>query len=365
MADDQYQPQTQDLQPPQDTVSGGTPVMSATTTSGDTWSYDNDSGKWVNLQTGVSQTHPPDDETGSLSAAERTHALADEMRKAEAEITAGTYKPATPTPAQRVAFSTPPQSAAITPPTTQTGTQAPPMAAPITPPQGPGMQAPIAPPTIDPAEQQRLMAQRPVPGTRTPPSAAAIQFYNMQAYQRAIQMGMPQKQAASIYLPGMLQGQAASPKPNWVPADPNTGAPGHFETSKGTIHVPPQIKPAPVIKPTGKLSEVEHAELTSGLSELNSDERDARKTLTAARTAQDYEAAGKALDELKKIQADRKKLIGKFSAKASPETTPPNPGVVKPAALSYKGSPAVGAVVKGYRFKGGDPSKKENWEKVE
>ena len=86
----------------------------------------------------------------------------------------------------------------------------------VTPPQSPGVQQPIAPPQIDPAYRQRLMEQRSVPSTRTPPSPASIQSYNLQMYQRAVAQGMPQKQAAQIYLGPMLaaQGQA---KPTPVP----------------------------------------------------------------------------------------------------------------------------------------------------
>lgn len=32
-------------------------------------------------------------------------------------------------------------------------------------------------------------------------------------------------------------------KPTWIPADPATGAPGHFETPAGAVHIPPVIRP--------------------------------------------------------------------------------------------------------------------------
>jgi hypothetical protein len=35
------------------------------------------------------------------------------------------------------------------------------------------------------------------------------------------------------------------------------------------------------------------------------------------------------------------------------------------AGESIKSGPKAGDIVQGYRFKGGDPSKKENWELVE
>lgn len=33
-------------------------------------------------------------------------------------------------------------------------------------------------------------------------------------------------------------------KPTWIPADPASGAPGHFETPSGAVHIPPRVTPA-------------------------------------------------------------------------------------------------------------------------
>lgn len=33
-------------------------------------------------------------------------------------------------------------------------------------------------------------------------------------------------------------------KPTWIPADTATGAPGHFETPSGAVHIPPRVTPA-------------------------------------------------------------------------------------------------------------------------
>lgn len=52
------------------------------------------------------------------------------------------------------------------------------------------------------------------------------------------------------------------------------------------------------------------------------------------------------------------------SARVSPEEALKSPGY-RPGATGGTGAVKVGEIQKGYRFKGGDPSKKENWEKVQ
>lgn len=42
---------------------------------------------------------------------------------------------------------------------------------------------------------------------------------------------------------------ATKTPPRWVPADPKTGAPGHFETTEGAVRFAPTVRPAAVPKP--------------------------------------------------------------------------------------------------------------------
>lgn len=350
-----------DIQYPQPTYSGGTAVQSRTDENGDEFIYDNTKNDWVYVGKRDFAKNP--------NAAEATQSLAQGLKK---EGVPQSEEPEAPTPSpieqaiatkklteqmqqEEASLMQPRQQSPVMPP--QTGTQ-PMQQAQVLPPGG----SPIAPPqrpVPDASEMQRL--QKVVPGRRVEASPASIQSYNLQMYQRAVPI-MGQKAAMAMYLPNMLAAQgAATEKPTWVPADATTGAPGHFETSKGTIHVPPQAKPAPVVKATGKLSEVEHAELTSGLSELNADERDARKALASARAAQKFEEAGKAMDQLKKIQADRKKLIEKFSPKASTTAAPDAPATGTTAAVkppTTQGKPVKDKNGKTWIYTGTSPAPK-------
>lgn len=58
---------------------------------------------------------------------------------------------------------------------------------------------------------------------------------------------------------------------------------------------------------------------------------------------------------------DPSKAVGKRNEKYF---VPKNPGADKPPVTGAAKSPSAGDVVKGYKFKGGDPSDKKNWEKV-
>ena len=191
------------LQYPQDTYSGGSSVMSATDSEGAKWSYDNDAGKWVNLTTGnaLSPAEFSDHAGRGGNAAQGTMALAQAMKQEEASLMPPP-RPAAPPPDQASMAQGPAMSAPVAPP--QTGTQPmpqasmmPPGVSTITPPQN----------QIDPAYRQRLMAQQPVPSTRTEPSPAAIQAYSLGAYQKAVSMGMDKKAALQTYLPQAVAAQ--------------------------------------------------------------------------------------------------------------------------------------------------------------
>lgn len=82
------------------------------------------------------------------------------------------------------------------------------------------------------------------------PSAAQVQFEAQQRYVRDIERGVPQSSALANWGPLMMQAAAGrqtglKPAPRWVPPDPTTGAPGHFETGTGTVHIPAQQRATP------------------------------------------------------------------------------------------------------------------------
>jgi hypothetical protein len=102
------------------------------------------------------------------------------------------------------------------------------------------------------------------PGTRTlsidaggQPSLTSLdpgmrQFAARQVFQQAKAAGKSDQEA--LYMAGpdlfggvagaLTKGKAPIVAPRWIPSDPATGAPGHFETGTGTVHIPTQPKPA-------------------------------------------------------------------------------------------------------------------------
>lgn len=349
MADDLSTP----LTPPQDTLSGGSAVQTATDPEGKKWQFDNESGNWVKLETGETVSPKVFSQIAGRSgnAARDTVALVQAMRREEAALSA---PPRPPAPA-------PPPMALTTPPT-QTATQPPPPPMPLAPPEGARPQGPF--PIMPPEEVARVAAQKPVPSTRTPPSPGAIQAYNIQAYSRAIAMGMPQKQAAAIYLPAILAGQVkpmtageqarsaqaqaslAERKRQFDLLHPPTGGeaakPGitKLDDRYSVVQVPGSKAWRLLDNKTGETKGFTPAQAASLLTKITKEEQDNGKS------------------ELSGMKDDLTKIVKSgVPAKASAIAPP-----AKPATTA--GVPMVGTVVKGYRFKGGDPSKKENWEKA-
>lgn len=88
-------------------------------------------------------------------------------------------------------------------------------------------------------------------------TVAAMKLQGQRGYQADLAAGKPAHEALAKWAPMMFYEHPQvfagavrqsftqpRPAPRWVPPDPSTGAPGHFESSTGTIHVPTIQKPA-------------------------------------------------------------------------------------------------------------------------
>lgn len=88
-------------------------------------------------------------------------------------------------------------------------------------------------------------------------TVAAMKLQGQRGYQADLAAGKPAHEALAKWAPMMFYENPQvfagavrqsftqpRPAPRWVPADPSTGAPGHFESATGTIHVPTVQKPA-------------------------------------------------------------------------------------------------------------------------
>ena len=96
-----------------------------------------------------------------------------------------------------------------------------------------------------------------LPGVQRPRYEGQDVFEAQQNIQDAIRNGMDPGMALQTYGGPLLAGQLGRKgvgaqqreQPRWVPADPNTGAPGHFETSAGAVRFAPTVRPPAAPKP--------------------------------------------------------------------------------------------------------------------
>jgi len=83
-------------------------------------------------------------------------------------------------------------------------------------------------------------------------TVAAMKLQGQRGYQSDLNAGKPAHEALAKWAPMMFYDRpqtfagalrtsftAPKPAPQWVPPNKETGAPGHFESSTGAIHVPP------------------------------------------------------------------------------------------------------------------------------
>lgn len=348
---------TDTLQPPQPTVVSGTGSAVQSATIGDQkWQFDDEGGNWVNLETGEAVSPKVFSQMAGRSgnAAADTIALARAMQREEASLAP---------PRLRMPVM-PPQAITTAPmPTAMTGTS------PVVPPR-----AAIAPPSqfYPPEAVDRVRGQRSVPSTKLPPSDAAVTFYKMQQVQRLVDQGW--KSSDALKAIGLGQAPTKAVHIGNALVDPTTGR---------AIYT----SPPPAITPAQQATIADRAKRTEILQK-SMDER-ARLALEKAKkqtlTLEQQVKVDLLKDQIKKLQdayagadaIEQDRIGNDISAalwtleqimrptEARPTAiSKPSAGIAAPSGTRRE-VPMVGTVKGGYRFKGGDPSRKENWEKVQ
>jgi hypothetical protein len=238
--------------------------------------------------------------------------------------------------------------------------------------------------TYSPQDLARVQAQRPVPSTMVPATQdawntsigenpeGAAQFFKanqlMQNYdynqniQRDVASGIPYDEAVRKRGPmPFVTGRQSAPA---RPVNQQFHQGGAFNPATGTWTPIEGIK-----APPAKLSDVERIALGSSLREVETEEANARKELNAAQKAiaeatgdevdKQTAKANAALASIASARARRQKIV------AGAGQTQVAPTIAETARPSIKlPTPKIGESRNGYRFTGGDPSKKSNWEKL-
>jgi hypothetical protein len=150
----------------------------------------------------------------------------------------------------------------------------------------------------------------------------------------------------------LAQGQAALIRANRAPAARGGGGGGRAAAAP-------------------KLSELDKIRLTAAMKDLEPMIRAAQAEVIGARPGSERELAAQA--RLQQLQQQRDQIISTFGPKpdfgnvmqGSSSVSAPGGAIPSaPAATAPAGTPRPGQVIDGYRFKGGDPSKQANWERV-
>lgn len=161
-------------------------------------------------------------------------------------------------------------------------------------------------------------------------TVAAMKLQGQRGYQADLTAGKPAHEALAKWAPMMFFDRPQTfagavrqsftqprPAPRWVPPDPASGAPGHFESSGGTIQVPPAAKPAG----PERLDQLTSFDLHTKAGAVTA----AQRAVSAAVASGNEEAAADARKALKTASEDytqfRKGLV-KSPAASQPQVLP-------------------------------------------
>lgn len=203
---------------------------------------------------------------------------------------------------------------------------------------------------------------------------SAIQFQATRQFLNDIKNGMPREEALArnawmFYSNPEAALKATEPQESYQWNPPSNGAPGYFGGARGTLrpyvpsgggadNLPVQWNPEPganyvtrggaVVPP--RLSPTQLAEKTRLENQMKLKQAKFEKSFN------DPDVEKEALDAMNSYEEGiRNNFMPKKAAPLSEQAANFNPTK----------TPMTGDVYKGYRFKGGDPSKKENWEKAQ
>lgn len=179
---------------------------------------------------------------------------------------------------------------------------------------------------------------------------AAMKFQGQRGYQADLAAGKSAGEALAKWAPMLFYDRPATfapavrqaftpqrPASRWVPPDPATGAPGHFESGVGTIHVPPATA-TPRAAKEGVLTPVEKDDLSYAEREADklqtkqeNDTQGARafRTPTNDQTPGQKAAANAWASRQRQINAFQKKIdsyhsrVSQAAAQQSPTIAPP------------------------------------------
>lgn len=231
-------------------------------------------------------------------------------------------------------------------------------------------------------EQRRMeqvMASAP-PGQEHQALENAMRLEGVLAFQSAIKSGVPVMQALQRYGPKMYFNSPSAAAtlaklstPEFSPTMATVGGIPMIQSSRGRWQVAPQststgpIQAQPVMLGSQQVGVAVPGR--GGAVHVMPQERP-----TGARASDLISLARLRLDALDKdIKAARFPVTGKPDEAAISALQAERSSVLQelrslgatPAASTQKKAPAVGTIVRGYRFKGGDPSQRSSWEKVE
>lgn len=389
-------PYNDSLMEPEPTYSGGRAVQSATDRDGREWQYDDTKGNWVNLATGEAVSPSTFSQMAGRSgnSADNTMMLAEAMKREEAALNPGpsivlnengeSNRPKA-SAAQRnrgqavmdawmgdaASIMSPEAKAQLRPmeaarnpvvppsmtqpamPTMNTATMAAPRQSPVMPPQ----QRSIVPP-YNPAEVAGVLAQLPVPSTVTQPSPEKALAYRRyladQGYKRDQASGMPAKILNAKWLPVYsalnTSGGPTMQKP--MTAYQQNMADHRKFLEEEALKKSRATELKNLTPPVAKLSQLDTAELYSGIKRFDALEKEGRTKLNEARGAAATETDSNkieiatvkgrlAADQIRSAQIGRQNLLQKFRV---PPVNPIEGAMVSPAPSPTVEAPAVKAI---------------------